>query len=143
MTLGSFLLKEPCTMRKPLATLGVMISLVLPSVVLADFATDPAGSSGLTSTAKGAFGDTITSQASLPTFIGSYILQPIFGLVGLGFLCLTVYAGVLWMTARGETKQITKAKDILVTSIIGAVIILASYTLTTAVFNAITKGNVT
>lgn len=122
--------------------LGVMISLALPVVVLADYATDPAGSSGLTSTAKSGFGDTVTNQSSLSTFIGFNILQPIFGLVGLAFLCLMVYAGALWMTARGETKQIGKAKDIFTTAVIGSVIILASYTLTTAVFNAISTGNV-
>lgn len=117
--------------------------MALPNVAGAAFdANDIGGSTGLTSTATNSFGASITSHSSLSYFIGYYVLAPVFGLVGLAFLCLTVYAGVLWMTARGEPKQLTKAKDILVTSIIGAVIILASYTLTNAVFNAITTGNV-
>lgn len=129
-------------MRKPLVILGTLLPLALPVVALADYATDPAGSSGLTSTATSGFGDTIVTQSSLSTFIGFNILQPIFGLVGLAFLCLMVYAGALWMTARGESKQLTKAKDIFTTAVIGSVIILASYTLTTAVFSAISTGNV-
>lgn len=132
-------------MRKILLTLGTMVMMALPSVVGATTGfdiTDPAGSTGLKSTGDAGLGTGITAQDSLSSFIGYNVIQPVFGLVGLGFLCLTVYAGVLWMTARGEPKQLTKAKDILVTSVIGVVIILASYTLTTAVFNAISTGSV-
>ena len=46
------------------------------------------------------------------------------------------------MTAQGEPKKVDKAKDILITAVIGAVIVVSSYILTNAVFNALTTGNV-
>jgi len=101
---------------------------------------------GLGATGDAAFGTAwtgSTSATSLSVFIGKNIIQPIFGLVGLGFFVLAVYAGVLWMTAQGESKKVDKAKGILVNATVGLVIIVASYVLTTAVLSAITSGTVT
>ena len=58
------------------------------------------------------------------------IIKIVLGLLGTIFLVLTVYAGFLWMTASGEEEKITKAKDILKTSVIGLIIILAAYSIT-------------
>jgi uncharacterized membrane protein len=133
-------------MRKLFAAFLLVCSLVLPARAFAStlLAID-ASTTGLNTTAEGAFGVNWTSAAnnkSLASFVGFYIIQPVFGIVGLLFFVLMVYAGVLWMTARGDSKQVDKAKDILTTSVIGAVIVVSSYVLTTAVFNAITSGNV-
>lgn len=49
--------------------------------------------------------------------------------VGIIFTALTVYAGYLWMTARGETDQIEKAKNILRGAIIGIIITLGAYSI--------------
>ena len=51
-------------------------------------------------------------------------------LVGLIFLVLMVYAGYLWMTARGEEEQVTKARKIIVGSLIGIVIVVSAYAIT-------------
>ncbi|MCB9798653.1 hypothetical protein H6758_02920 [Candidatus Nomurabacteria bacterium] len=51
-------------------------------------------------------------------------------LVGLIFLVLMVYAGYLWMTARGEESQVDKAKKIVSTSIIGLVLVVGAYAIT-------------
>ncbi|MEK7633109.1 MAG: hypothetical protein AAB473_04985 [Patescibacteria group bacterium] len=99
---------------------------------------------GLGATGDAAFGTAWTgtqSATSLSYFIGNNIIQPIFALVGLGFFVLAVYAGVLWMTARGESKQVDKAKDILTSATIGLVIIVASYVLTNAILSAVTSSN--
>ena len=101
---------------------------------------------GLSSTGTAAFGSTwvgTQSATSLSYFIGHNIIQPIFGLVGLGFFVLAVYAGVLWMTAQGDSKKVDKAKDILVSATVGLVIIVSSYVLTNAILSAITSGSVT
>lgn len=58
------------------------------------------------------------------------IIKAVLGLLGTVFLVLTVYAGVLWMTAAGEEEKVTKATNILKTSVIGLVIILAAYSIT-------------
>lgn len=54
-------------------------------------------------------------------------------LVGLIFLILMVYAGFLWMTARGEESQIEKAKGMITAAIIGLVIVLSAYAITALV----------
>ena len=48
-----------------------------------------------------------------------------------------IYAGVLWMTAAGNEGQVTKAKNIIITSVIGTVIIAAAYAITNFVFDAL------
>lgn len=52
-------------------------------------------------------------------------------LVGLIFLILMVYAGYLWMTARGEEETIKKAQKIIISTIIGLVIVMSAYAITT------------
>lgn len=56
-------------------------------------------------------------------------------LLGLFALVLLVWAGFLWMLARGEESEIEKAQDIIKGAIIGLIIILASYGISNYVFN--------
>lgn len=51
--------------------------------------------------------------------------------VGTLFLALTVYAGFLWMTASGNEEKVTKATNILKMAVIGLVIVIAAYGITT------------
>jgi len=51
-------------------------------------------------------------------------------LVGLIFMGLLVYAGILWMTARGQEDQIQKAQKIIVASVIGLVVSVSAYAVT-------------
>lgn len=85
-------------------------------------------SKGLTATSKEAG----YAPLQLPVLVGGFI-QVLLGIVGVIFLVLAVYAGVLYMTAGGDTKKVTSAKDILKNSIIGLIIIVAAYALTTFV----------
>jgi len=131
-------------MRKLFAAFGAFVLLGMPSMVFA-LTTIDASTTGLSTTGSNAFGATLTSgqNASISYFVGSKIIQPIFGLVGLAFFCLAVYAGVLWMTAMGEPKKVDKAKDILVSATVGLVIIVASYVLTNAILSGVTSGTIT
>ncbi len=129
-------------MRKLSVLLGALGMLVLPSVLLAEeTASDWATASGLVTTGENSFGSNVPS--SLPTFIGTYIIAPVFGILGTIFFALMVYAGVLWMTAAGDPKRVDKAKDILKSSVIGAVIVIAAYVITNAVFSGLTMGKIT
>ncbi|OGH64549.1 MAG: hypothetical protein A3J66_01650 [Candidatus Magasanikbacteria bacterium RIFCSPHIGHO2_02_FULL_47_14] len=65
-------------------------------------------------------------------YIGT-VINAALTLVGLIFLVLMVYAGYLWMTARGESEQIDKARQIITASIIGLVIVLSAYAISTFV----------
>ncbi|MFA5359823.1 MAG: pilin [Patescibacteria group bacterium] len=50
--------------------------------------------------------------------------------LGVIFLLLMIYAGFLWMTARGNEQQLEKAKNIIIYSIIGLAVVLAAYAIT-------------
>ncbi len=58
-------------------------------------------------------------------------------LLGTIFLVLTVYAGYLYMTAGGNEENVTKAKSIIKTSVIGLIIILSAYAITIFVVSRI------
>ncbi len=46
---------------------------------------------------------------------------------GVIFFAFIMYAGYTWMTAMGDSEKITKAKDTLIHSTIGFVLLLSSY----------------
>lgn len=60
----------------------------------------------------------------------STVIVGVLSLAGTIFLVLTVYAGILWMTAQGNEDNVTKAKDIVTQAIIGLAITLAAYAIT-------------
>lgn len=62
-----------------------------------------------------------------PRIIIAQVINIFLGFLGIIFLCLTVYAGYLYMTANGEEKKTQDALGIIRTAIIGLIIILAAY----------------
>jgi hypothetical protein len=90
------------------------------------------------------YGQSATAQAaglnkysgSLPTIAGNVIGAGL-SLIGAAFFVLMVYAGVIWMTARGKEEQTKKALDTIIAAAIGIIIVLASYALTRFVFGSI------
>ncbi|KKT04040.1 MAG: hypothetical protein UV82_C0012G0025 [Candidatus Magasanikbacteria bacterium GW2011_GWD2_43_18] len=69
------------------------------------------------------------NTSSLSSVVGT-VINALLTLVGLFFLVLMIYAGYLWMTARGESEPVDKAKKIIAGSMIGLVIILSAYAIT-------------
>lgn len=65
------------------------------------------------------------------------------GLLGIAFLFLMVYAGFLWMNAKGDDKQISTAKGIIVDAIIGIIIIFGAYAVTAFVSDIMIRSNLT
>jgi len=59
--------------------------------------------------------------------------------IGLVFLILIIYSGVLWMTASGNEQQIQKSKNIMIWSIIGIISIFASFAIVQFVGNQSTR----
>ncbi|OGH71831.1 MAG: hypothetical protein A2921_00815 [Candidatus Magasanikbacteria bacterium RIFCSPLOWO2_01_FULL_43_20b] len=62
-------------------------------------------------------------------------------LVGMIFLVLMVYAGYLWMTARGEQEQVDKAQKIITAALIGFFIVASAYAITTFVSGKLGGGS--
>ncbi len=65
------------------------------------------------------------------------IVTAVFSILGLIFLFLILYAGFLWMTAMGDPKKVTKAKDILSQAVIGLIIVVTSYAISFFVVNLV------
>lgn len=72
-----------------------------------------------------------------PLTITAVVIQTFLSILGLVAIIYVIYAGFLWMTARGNQDQAQKARDILRTATIGLVIILSSYSIALFVFNSI------
>ena len=111
-------------MKKTLASLFAFALLAMPSISHADSVKliNPLGETDV----RVLFGRIIAGALSI---IGSFALL------------MFVYGGVLWMTSRGDTKQIQKGKDTLTWAILGLVIIFSSYVLVNALIAGITTGN--
>jgi uncharacterized membrane protein YwzB len=76
------------------------------------------------------------TQSDLPTMVGTGI-SIILGAMGIVFVCLVVYAGFLYLTSAGVDDNVKKAKKLLTQSIIGLVIIVAAYAISSFVINAL------
>ncbi|OGH58698.1 MAG: hypothetical protein A2725_03310 [Candidatus Magasanikbacteria bacterium RIFCSPHIGHO2_01_FULL_33_34] len=125
------------SIKKIIIIIVLLSSVVLPQIVSAQ---------GL----KNAFGgtnsplETVRGQAgfeasdSLGTISGR-VINVALSMVGLMFLLLMVYAGFLWMTARGEEDQVNKAKSIIKGTVIGLVLVLSAYAITFLVAGALNK----
>jgi hypothetical protein len=82
------------------------------------------------------------SQAVGGLFIQSSagrLIGAVLSFVGVLFLIMMIYAGIMWMTAQGNDQQVTKAKDLLINSIIGIVIIFAAYAITAFIGNFVSN----
>ena len=81
-------------------------------------------------------------EYQLPTAIGR-VINVILGFLGLIMLVLFIYAGLLWVTAGGNTDQVDKAKMFIKNAIIGMILALAAFIITafvvTSVENALNK----
>lgn len=81
-----------------------------------------------------AYGDRIATP--LPVIIGN-LVKVFIGALGIIFLLLTIYAGYLYLTARGDEKKVEQAKETLKTGVIGLLIIAAAYAIAAFVINAL------
>jgi uncharacterized BrkB/YihY/UPF0761 family membrane protein len=108
----------------------IAAALAAPFSALADLT-----GAGLNATAGQAL--LATTPGQLPIIIGT-IIKTALGLVGVIFLVLMVYAGFIWMIARGDEAKVEKAKDTIVNCIIGIVIVVGAYAITSYIINAVT-----
>ena len=82
---------------------------------------------GLTKTADAS--TLSTYNQDVPTMLGT-VIGAAMSLVGVVFFVLSIYAGFLWMTARGDETQAKKARDTLTMSVIGLIIVFGAYAIT-------------
>jgi len=109
------------------AILGFTLALPAHAATLYDRATGALGK-----TINEAYGGGSKVAVDGNTFLGSLIIviNQLITLIGIIFLLLLIYAGYLWMTARGNDEEVNKAKKITRESVIGLIIILLARLLT-------------
>lgn len=76
------------------------------------------------------------NKEDLPTMIGQ-IVGALLSFVGVLFLILMIYGGVMWMTARGNEQQVEKARGLIIAAVIGIIIVLAAYAITIFIGNIV------
>lgn len=95
---------------------------------------------GLNTTAKEitAFKGQTISDNFIQTKTGQ-IIGVLLSFVGVIFLILMIYAGLMWMTAQGNSAQVDKAKDLLINAVVGIIIVFSAYALTAFMGNFISN----
>jgi len=73
---------------------------------------------------------------TLPGLIGS-IVKGLLGFIGVIMLLIVIYGGFLWMTAGGDPSKVKKGKDMIIQAVIGLIIVLIAYAITTFVLNTL------
>ena len=68
--------------------------------------------------------------------VGS-LIKSILSVIGLIAICLIIFGGFKWMTSGGSEEKVDEAKKLLYSGIIGLVIILSAYALTTFVLGTL------
>ena len=68
------------------------------------------------------------------------IISVILGVVGSIALLMFIIAGFMWLTAGGSADRIEKAKNILIWSTLGLVVIFSAYAMTQLIITAILEG---
>lgn len=95
---------------------------------------------GLEKTAGGTDLPALSISKGTPQSLAETIVKRVLFFVGTIFFLLVLYAGISWMTAGGSTEKVNTAKTILETAIIGLIVIIASYAISTYVFQRFTGG---
>ncbi|MDD2681109.1 MAG: hypothetical protein PHE20_03360 [Patescibacteria group bacterium] len=97
-----------------------------------------ADDSGLKQASAQAGYDT-SSNDSLTGYV-SKIISVILSVLGIIFLAFTIYGGIVWMTAAGNEEKVKKAKELIIESIIGVIIVIAAYAISYFVLQATTNS---
>lgn len=116
-------------------TTSVFFGVVLATSVSAVLTYEDSGSALQTVANK-----TGVQQTDLETASGQ-IIKSFLGVLGLLFFILVVYAGIKWMTARGDEESVTKARDTIFSAVIGLSVVLAAYGITNFVTERILNGS--
>ncbi len=120
------------TIQKFFLSLVLMI-LTVPSFVFAQGIKDQAMLNSIANKAG------VSGQSNAQDLVGTTI-KAILSIIGLIFLILMVYAGIMWMTARGDEGKVEKARDIIEAAIIGLFVTVSAYAITVFVTTRFSSG---
>lgn len=74
------------------------------------------------------------SSFTISGFITTAI-KAVLGFIAIILFLFILYSGLRWMTAQGNEEAIAQAKDTLQTTLVGFLVVVAAYGVTTLIFN--------
>lgn len=83
-----------------------------------------------------------SESGNLPAIVGR-IINVFLSILGVLFVILMVYGGYVWMTSFGNEQKVTRAKELIVDAIIGLIIILGAYAISSFVVGQLMKATTT
>lgn len=119
--------KQKIILILPILTLVFVVCLPVLALTVSE--------TGLEATA----GEAELPEADFTVVIGR-IIGAAFSLLGIIFLLLLLYGGFLWMTSRGNDEIVKKAKDLITSAVIGLIIVIAGYAISTFVISLLIGG---
>lgn len=125
-----------------LVSLIVASFLLVAKFSLANYGLDATVSQGALSSAFNVSGVGNDPGRFLSSRIG-IIIGAVLSFIGVIFMALIILGGFQWMIARGNDQQVEKAKNLIIQSIIGLIIILSAYAITAFVGRKLTETNPT
>ena len=127
----------------------LLLVMLLPGTASAAKSIGDQVSGGFNTMVKWTIGGGTDVAISQTTFNSAllYIINFLLSFIGLLFFLLMLYAGYLWMTARGNDEQVQKAKKMIREAVTALIIILLARIITefilTAIGQAIEAGKTT
>lgn len=76
-----------------------------------------------------------------PAAVIAKIINIVLGLLGILMVIIVIYGGYMWMTSAGSEEKITKAKHLIGNAVVGLMIILASYAISSFIVGNIYKAS--
>jgi hypothetical protein len=107
----------------------LIVMIAMASLAIANFALAAAPDLGL------GIGNTLGLSVTDPKIVITNIIRIVLGFLGIIAVILIIYGGFIWMTAAGNEDRVDTAKKILVSAVIGLLIILSAFAITTFVLN--------
>lgn len=120
----------------------IFIAILLAHFTLAQVNTNP-NTDPLSRMSRAASQAGLSLSPATPQSIILSIVVYLLGFVGLIFLIMALTAGAQWMMSGGGEEKIKHAKDRLKNAIIGIIIILVAFIITTFVIQVMTKSTCT
>jgi len=72
-----------------------------------------------------------------PRLIAARLIRSALSLLGVIFVIMVLYGGLLWMTSGGDDEKVSKARRALLDAVVGLIIILSANSIVTFVVNAL------
>ena len=78
-------------------------------------------------------------KTDLPIIIAN-LVKAALTLLGVAFLILVIWGGVMWMTSAGNQENIKRAKSILINATVGLIIVFLGYSITSLIIKIVAEA---